>query len=49
MFTDMTSSLRQHAILGEAGGMQFKLQYDVREQLQKVSLPLLAFSCLLLM
>ncbi|KAK7102936.1 hypothetical protein V1264_021088 [Littorina saxatilis] len=33
---DMTSSLRQHAIVGEAGGKQFKLQYDVREQLQKV-------------
>ncbi|KAL8570922.1 hypothetical protein ACOMHN_023595 [Nucella lapillus] len=32
---DMTSSLRQHNIVGEAGGMQFKLQYDVCEQFQQ--------------
>ncbi|KAK7499491.1 hypothetical protein BaRGS_00009143 [Batillaria attramentaria] len=33
---DMTTSLRQHSITGEAGGMQFKLQFDVREQLADV-------------
>lgn len=33
---DLTSSLRQHTISGEARGMQFKLQYDVREKLSQI-------------